>query len=502
MSKTAIVIGAGLGGMASAIRLARDGWKVKVLEKNSRVGGKLDCYSDQEFLWDVGPSVINMPFVLRELFEYAGHEIEDYIELVPVDPMGRYFFPDKKTINFWSDSHLLQIEIARREKDQGESLEAFMRYAQGVYDFAAGDRLFTPPRSLMGLFAPRFLKHIHHLPKFLNGKSLAKIVDRYFNDPHIRQIFLRYASYIGCSPYRIPSLYAMIPYVELQGGSWYIQGGIYRLAEALQKCAQDLGVEFLFDAEVTEISMLENGGMKKPQTSGVVIRGGVRLDADAVICNADVTHAWARLIHINKQKAISKSLERRPFSSSSFVILCGVKKRFEQLAHHNVFFSSDYLAEADDIYQKKRIPDEPTIYVGISSRTDPTQAPTGQDNYHINVTVPSLEPDHHWEINRDKFRDKVFDRLEFMGLSNLRKHIVCEKVITPSDFSVRTHAYRGAIFGHSVHTISSLFRRPHVRSREVDRLYFVGGSTQPGGGVPMVFLSAQRAVREVISESD
>lgn len=502
MPSYAIIIGAGLGGMATAIRLARDGWKVSVLEKNIRVGGKLDCHSDQGFLWDIGPSLVTMPFVLRELFEYAGHDMEDYIELLPVDPVCRYFYPDGKTINAWANFHHFQIEIARREKDHGEALEGFMRYAQGIYDLSADAHLFHPPERRVDFLGFRFLRHLHHLPKVMTARSMASIVEKYFKDPHVRQLFMRYATYAGSSPYRIPATFNIIPYVEMQGGGWYIQGGMYRLAEALEKCARDLGVEFLFDAEVSEITYESGSFLKRPKATGVVIKNGVRLHADAVICNADAMHVWGRLLNLPRQKAVMRGFDRRPFSSSPFMMTFGVKRRYEKLTHHNVFFSSDYLEEFDDIFQKRRPAAEPTIYIGISSRSDPTQAPAGQDNYFVLINAPALEPDHHWDRMGVVYRNTILDRLEKMGLEGLRKEIVCERIITPADFSARTNTYRAAIYGHATHSMASVMNRPANRSPDVERLYFVGGSTQPGGGIPMVFLSAQRVVRAVQTDMD
>ncbi len=496
MSKKAIIIGAGLGGMSTAIRLARDGWEVKVLEKNVRVGGKLSCHSEGGFIWDVGPSLITMPFVLRELFEYAGHDLEDYLELMTVDPVCRYFYPDGKVINAWANPHLFQIEVARCEKDHGEALEKFMRYGAGIHDLSAEAYLYHPPNTKLGYLGWRFLKNIQHVPKVAAGKSMSKVIESFFKSPHIRQLFQRYATYTGSSPYNLPSTFNIIPYLELKEGGWYIRGGLYRLAEALEKCARDLGVEFLVDAEVNEIVCKENGVLRKPTAVGVMV-GGVRMEADAIICNADVSHAWSRLLPIKRQKTALRFLQKRPYSSSPFMLMLGVKKRYEQLAHHNVFFSSDYLAEFDDIFKKKRPPQEPTIYVSITSRSDPTQAPPGQDNYFVLVNTPALEPDHHWDTNRESYRDLILERLEKAGLTGLKQEILCEKIVTPADFAERTRTYRGAIYGHATHSIRAVGERPSNRSELVKNLYFVGGSAKPGGGIPLVLLSAQRVVQAV-----
>ncbi len=502
MAKMAIIVGAGLGGMATAIRLARHGWKVAVLEKNVRVGGKLDCYTEQGFLWDVGPSQITMPFALRELFEYVGHDMENYLELMPIDPMCRYFYPNGTTINAWTDFHHFKIEVARREKDRGEALENFMRYARGIYHLLAETYLFRPPKNAWRHIIGDILKNLHHLPKIVTPQTAAKAISRYFTDPHLRQLFIHEATHPGSAPYRTPAMFNIVPYLKRQNGSWYIRGGIYRLAEALERCARDLQVEFFLNAEVSEITLENKKIFRNPRASGIVTRGGLRLDADVVICNVDVTYAWTQLLHTKHQKSMTRSLERKPFTSSPFIILWGVKRRYSQLAHHNVFFSSDPIAESNDLFEKKRLPTEPTVHVCISARTDRTQAPQGQDNYSVLSHTPVLEPNHSWEERRDSYRNTILERLEKMGLDGLRHEIVCEKVITPSDFAVRTHAYRGSMNGHAVHSLLEIWNRPSCRSPKIDRLYFVGSTTHPAGEeISSALLSAQRVTRTVINDA-
>jgi phytoene desaturase len=500
MSRTAVIVGAGLGGLATAIRLARDGWSVKVLEKNSRVGGKLDFYSDQGFLWDVGPSLVTMPFVLRDLFDYAGQDIEHYLDLVPVDPVCRYFYPDGKIFNTWANFHHFQIEAARREKDKGEALEKFLSYAKGLFDFTW--EAYLNPAASRVQNSKRLFRRSIHLPKTFSFKTLAASIESIFKDPHLRRMFFHYASAHGASPYRASSILNILPYAEMHDGGWYVRGGIYRLAEALERCARDLKVEFLVDAEVSDITLKERGLFKKPQATGVTIGKSIQIPADVVICNADAVHAWSRLIHSKKQASVVRTLERKPFSSSAFVLLLGVKHRYDKLSHHNVFFSSDGLAEYVDIFQKKRPAAEPTISLNISGRIDSTQSPPGQDNYLITVQTPSLEPDHHWENLREGYKNTILERLEKMGLENLRNEIVCEKVITPADLASRTHAYRGSLYGHAVHSAGSFLNRMDNRSSEIDGLYFVGGSTRPGAGIPLVILSGQRVSRMIAQDND
>lgn len=501
-SKTAIVVGAGLGGMASAIRLRRAGWKVVVLEKNMRVGGKLDCHAAGGFLWDIGPTVVTLTPVLTELFEHAGQRLEDYLELVPVDPMCRSFFADGKVLNSWANGHLFKIEIARQEQDQGQALEGYLRYARRLHDLGGEAWLYHPPRTPLGFLRWSILKRLGGLPAALSGRSLAAAVERRFTSPHVRRIFERYATWIGSSPYRAPALFNFISYIELQGGGWYLRGGIFRLAEALEKCAREVGVEFVFDAEVSSVLFERAGRLGATRARGVVVKNHIEMKADAVVINADPLHAWNRLLQgFPRAPAIFRRLQKRPFSLSPFLLLWGVKRRYPQLAHHNVFFSPDSREEFDDIFLRHLPSRAPTIYVGISARTDPTQAPPGQDNYVVLVNTPPIEPDHHWEKERDGYRDLIVRRLESQGLDALGDHIVCEKIITPADFAARTHAFRGAIHGHAFHSRRDVFARPRARCPGIQGLYLVGGGVRPGGGIPLVLLSAQRAVGALLEDA-
>jgi phytoene desaturase len=499
---SALVIGAGLAGMASAIRLQRAGWKVTVLEKNMRVGGKLDCHAAGGFLWDVGPTVVTLTPVLTELFEHAGQRLEDYLELLPVDPTCRNFFPDGKVLNTWARPHLFQIEIARQEQDQGQALEGFLRYGRRLHDLGGEAWLYHPPRTPLGFLRWNFLKRLGGLPSVLSGRTLAASVERRFKSPHVRQLFERYATYTGSSPFRTPSLFNIIPYIEIQGGAWYLRGGIFRLAEALEKCARELGVAFTYGAEATGILTERDGRLGAPRARGAMVNGRIRMEADVVIANADPFHVRARLLqHLPSAARRLRRDRRRPFSLSPFVILWGVKRRYPQLAHHNVFFSSDYREEFEDLFTRHRPAQEPTIYVAVSSRTDPTQAPAGQDNYFVLVNAPAIEPDHHWERDAHPYRDLVLARLEKMGLDSLRDHLACERIITPADFAARTHAFRGAIYGHAFHSLGDVMARPRPRAPEVRGLYLAGGCVRPGGGIPLALLSAQQAVNAALEDA-
>ncbi|MDD2706758.1 MAG: phytoene desaturase family protein [Verrucomicrobiae bacterium] len=491
MPKTAIIIGAGLGGMATAIRLAREGWDVKVLEKNSRVGGKLTCASEAGFLWDVGPSVVNMPYLIKDLFDFAGQDIDNYLELVSLDPIRRCFFSGQKTMNAWANEHHFRIELARREKDHGESFEKFMKHARKAYELSCEAHL-SAKCSGNSLF-----KRLPNVSKVLNARSMASQIKRYFKVPQVQQFFGHYATQIGSSPCQAPAMFNAIPFLEMRDGGWYVRGGLFHLAEALERCALELGVKFLFDAEVTEISTRGEKRFAKPVADGVLLRAGLRFDAEVVVCNTDVMHAWMRLIQHAKKAGVVRKLEKQPASPAPFIMLMGVRHRYEQLAHHNVFFSGDQEAEFNDLFLKKRPPEDPTVHLTISARTDPTQSPAGQDNYMAYVNMPALEPDHHWDQLRDICRNQVLDKLEKMGLPGLRKHIICEKLITPADFSAGNNSYRGMVYGQAMHSMADVFNRPPNRCKQIKNLYFVGGTVQPGGGIPMSLLSAQH-VAELI----
>jgi diapolycopene oxygenase len=504
--KRIVIIGGGLGGLAAAIRLARQGHSITLIEKNAELGGKLDTYSHDGIAWDIGATSFTMPFALRELFECTGQELENFLYMKPVDPIRRCFFTDGTVLNQWSNPHLFQIEIARREKDRGQALDAYYRYAKGMYELYGEKMLF----SHTGDVRSRALKKLLHFPKRLSVKSMSESTRRFFKEPHVQRLFIHYATHFGASPTRLPSMAHLLAHLEHQGGCWTIRGGMSRIIGALEKLALDLKVEIYKNTEATEILTRASGGFQMPQVKGVSTSKGRVYDADLVICNLDVTSTWARLLEIPKKKRRLQQYERRSFSTSAFVILCSLRKMYDELATQNLFFSEDWKLEQSEIFEKKLPPQDPTIELSVLTALSDSNSGQGSEEkktppppktqrntmVRIHVRVPALEPDHHWQQKSDAYRERIFAKLERMGLKGFREEIDFQKTLTPSDFALRHGSYRGAIFGH-VPTRGSIWNKPQNQSTDVEGLYFVGDSTRPGGGIPFTLLSAEHVAADI-----
>jgi phytoene desaturase len=479
MTRKILVIGAGLGGLAAAIRLARAGHAVEVWEKNAEPGGKLKEIRDGAFRWDTGPSLLTMPHILRDLFAAAGERMEDHLDLVRLDSACRYFWTDGTVIDedaaFWS-----RPEVAR-----------FLEYARGIYEISGEAFLNHPPAEMWRAFTPHNLAKLRHLPKVATTQTLAREVERRISDPYLRQIFLRFATYNGSSPHATPATFNIIPYVEATFGPHYIQGGLVRIAQELAALAHRNGVTFHFNRTATAWN-----GREATAHDGITSR------ADILICNADVLSARSSFLQSITPPKTRRNLLREPLSTSGFILFLGVRGRDPRLAHHNIFFSGDYPCEFAEIHQQKIAPREPTIYVAISARTDPSHAPEGHDNWFVLVNMPARDPNEPWTPDEARgYRDVVLQRLQKFGFDDLPARLASEKIFTPTDFAARDLAYHGSLYGWASHSIRTSLLRPPLRAPEAKNVYFTGGTTHPGGGIPLVLLSGKMVAEMIQREA-
>jgi phytoene desaturase len=512
-TKNIIIVGAGIGGLSAAIRLAARGHHVLTLERQPLVGGKLNQVLLEGFSFDTGPSLITMPDVFRDLFQSAQRRIEDYLELVPLAITCRYFYRDGLVLNAWSDQPRLAREFAQLCPADGDALQRFIAYAENIYQAAADPFLYHSlgsPFDVMGTFVRYVMSghpssatqevqlrddpssvrsRLQAVLAALSPSTLDHLIRTFFTDKHLQQLFNRYATYNGSSPYQVASVYSIIPYVELISGGWYFKGGIYTLALALEKLARELGVSITTNCDVRRI-LVEHS-----EARGVVLADGRVLRADVVIANSDVVTTHRELLSpAVRNERFVRRLEGLEPSCSGFVLMLGVNKRYLQLSHHNIFFSDDYRAEFADLFGRHVPPGNPTIYICATSRSDATQAPEGHENLFVLVNAPYLTARSDWQRDASAYRERVLDvlaRYPRAGLEDLREHIICEVMLTPEDFWQKYGANRGSIYGLSSNSRMAPFTRPGNRAREISHLYFVGGSTHPGGGVPLVMLSGK-----------
>ena len=488
--KRVVVIGGGLGGLSAGIRLAHAGYSVTLLEKNGSLGGKMGIRTGDGYTFDTGPTLLTMPFVVRDLFAATGRRIEDYLHLVPVEPICRYTYSDGTVLDASNDLGATAAAIGRLHAGDGEAFSAFLRHGERIYRAAAGPFLFSPfgSHDLTGIVAnARNLSAVLKIDAF---RTLDRAVCGYFHDPRVRQMMNRFATYNGSSPYKAPATLAIIPYVEFAMGGWYVRGGMYRLVSALVRLAEELGVTLRTGAEVSRIDMLGR------RATAVALASGETFEADAVVSNADALYAFGSLLKERVNGSVRRYTRAEP-SLAGFVMLLGVEKEFPELAHHNIFFSSDYRTEFDQLFDEGRPADDPTVYVSVSCKTDPDHAPAGHSNVFVLVNAPPLTPGLDWEAEKERYGAIVLRRLEVSGMSGLTAGIRLKEIITPADFASRYHAYRGSLYGTSSNGRMAAFLRPPNRLPEFDNLFFVGGSSHPGGGIPLVLLSGGIVARLV-----
>ncbi|MEX0844580.1 MAG: phytoene desaturase family protein [Balneolaceae bacterium] len=479
------IIGAGLGGLSTACLLAAKGHQVSVYEKNSNAGGKMNIQENGDYRFDTGPSLLTMPFILEQLFEVCGANLEHYVELIPLNPVCKYFYRNGTIFNNYEDTSATLKEIERIAPEDLVAYSDFLKYTEALYQKTADAFIFNP------LYNFKDLKELS-IPSFLGidaFTTVSKRVDQKFNSQYLRKFFKRFTTYNGSSPFLAPATLNVIPHVEINMGGYYVKGGLYKIIEAIFKLAESLGVNFFFNSEIGKIITKNN------TATGIQLANGEILYSDLVVSNSDATETINRLIPdsaiSSRKKLRVKTIEP---SCSGFVLMLGIRHKYDQLEHHNIYFSENYKKEFHEIFEQKIMPDDPTIYIANTSYTDPTHAPAGGSNLFILVNAPYLSNKYDWNEQEKKYGDKVIRELEKRGLNGLSSHIQFQKSITPKDFYVKYLSNKGSIYGTSSNTRFSAFLRPRNKSREIDRLYFTGGSTHPGGGIPLVIQSAFNAV--------
>lgn len=484
------VIGAGLGGLSAAIHLALRGKTVTVYEKNETAGGKASELRKDGFRFDTGPSLLTMPFVLEQLYAAAGALPEERVDLLPVDPICRYFYPDGAVLDASANEEAFRAQVRALSPDDAEAVTRFLDYSQRIYELTSDIFLFHSLTDLKSLLRWKHVRTLLRLPQIDPFRTVHERTASFFRDRRIVQLFDRYATYNGSNPYAAPATLNIIPYVEYRLGGYYVRGGMYALVRSLETIARRIGVEFRYGTSVDRIAV------EGDRVEGVEIAGAFER-FDAVVSNADAVYTMTRLLGDEGPRASRRALryERLEPSCSGLVFLWGVRGRHAQLAHHNIFFSDDYAEEFEDIFTRRVPPRDPTVYVSITSHADARHAPEGHENWFVLVNMPYVA-----EENRDAdtgvVRNAVLRRLRLAGI-DIEADIVCEETVTPADLEQRYNANRGSIYGISSNSRNAAFLRPRNALRSPKGLYLCGGAAHPGGGVPLVLLSGKLAAEAV-----
>jgi phytoene desaturase len=468
----AVIVGGGLGGLAAALRLSARGWCVTVCESGPTFGGKMNRWQQAGYSFDTGPSLITMPHVFADLYAAVGERIEDHINFVRVDPHAEYRFSSGARIVCPASTDSWKSVIREVEPRDVEGFERIHTLGRKLYELSARTFFRRSPASRPSLSE---IAALRFLPLRKGWGNYARTVESFFRSPLLRQIYNRYPTYVGSSPYLCPATLLVIPFLEREFGAWYIQGGLYAIVESLVGLARLRGITLMSASQVVAIEH-ENG-----RASAARLHDGMRIPADVVIMNGDAATTPALVGEPAPIDARSRSL-------SGFVLLFGTRQRPRNLGHHTVLFSRDYRAEFEDLFARREFPREPTIYVSAPAARDPSVAPAGGDAIFVMANAPAVSKS--WTPRSVESASKlVNERLAREGLNPDCAEV--RDIWHPGRFASRYLAPGGAIYGTDSHGWKNAFFRPPNRSGRIPGLYFVGGSTHPGGGTPTVLLSAK-----------
>jgi phytoene desaturase len=483
MSSTgkAVVVGGGFGGLAIACRLQAAGMQVTLLEKRDKIGGRAYQLEDRGYVFDMGPSLITAPEVIDSIFRAGGRRLADYVDLVPLDPYYRIYFHDGTHLDYVADADRMKEQMARFSESDASRFDAFMEKVRPIFDAVIGDRLGSKPFDTLGSML-RFLPRMAKMQAFL---PVTTFVNRFFEDFRHRFIFSFHPLFVGGNPFNTPSIYLMIPFLEREGGVWFTRGGMYSVIEALGGYFEEMGGTISTGAEVREI-LVEDGTAKGVRTDQHVYT------ADLVVSNADPGHTYGSLVGRDHRRRWSdRKLATTDWSMSCFLLYMGTKRQYPQLEHHTLILTERYRELLKDIFGKKILPDDFSMYLHAPTRTDPSMAPEGGESMYVLVPVANQRSGLDWSAIKESFADRVIDFLEEWGLENLRDEMEVLHIFTPDDFESELNATWGNAFAIEPKFTQTAWFRPQNRSEDVDGLYLVGAGTHPGAGVPGVLLSAE-----------
>lgn len=474
-----VCIGAGFGGLALGIRLQARGYSVTLIDKQSTPGGHAAQLKKAGYTFDMGPSLITAPALLEELFALAGEKLENHLRLIALDPFYRVYFYDGSFIDYTGDSERMKAQIAALSPGEERAYEAFMAHAQAFYEAVITEGLGARPFTWAELW--RFL------PKALRLRALTptyNLAASYFKDERLRFIFSFHPLFIGGDPFRAPAVYQMIPYLEKSGGVWYALGGMHAVAQALARLFQRLGGTLLLGTEAQEILVKQGKAFAVRTPAG-------EIPADIVVSNADFLHTVTQLYPEPyrwtpfRQKLMS-------YSMSAFLLYIGVRRQYpERLPHHTIALGPRYKGLVKDIFRRKVLAEDFSLYLHAPTRTEEAMAPPGGESLYALSPVPNLQSRINWQIEAPRYTEKILGFLEQkVGLTGLSSHIDVLEVFTPEDFLRQRNCMWGAAWGPEPVLWQTAVLRPPNRSRRIPNVFFAGAGTHPGAGVPGVLLSA------------
>ncbi len=489
-NKTIIIIGAGIAGLSAAIRLKSQGHNVQVYEANSYPGGKLTAFSESGYRFDMGPSLFTMPQFVEELFEVAGRDISNYFNYKKKSVVCNYFYEDGTTFSALADNKKFADQASKTFDVNSDTLSEYFNRCKIKYDLTASLFLEKSLHKFSTYFSQDTLKAIFNINSLDINTTLNDYNSGVFKDERLIQLFNRFATYNGSSPYQTPGIMSMIPHLEQYFGTFFPKGGMHSITMSLYQLAKDIGVVFNFNSKVERI-ITENKRAIGIKTEDEIIK------SDIVISNSDVVPTYRNLL--KEHKAPEKILQQ-PRSSSALIFYWGITKEFPQLDLHNIFFSEDYKTEFDYIFNRNSIYEDPTVYINISSKDEEDDAPKGHENWFVMINVPP-NTGQDWDKLIKNAKQNILKKLSRLLNEDISKLIDFEAILDPRTIESRTQSYQGALYGASSNNKFAAFLRHPNFKQGIKNLYFCGGSVHPGGGIPLCLLSG-KIVSELIQKSN
>ena len=481
--KSVVIIGAGLGGLAAALRLRRMGLEVTVIEKLKRPGGRSNVLQEQGFRVDIGPTILVMKDTFEETYRAIGQDLNQRIQFRPLDPNYRIYYHDGTHIDLYNSMAKLSAEVEKVEPGVTERLFRFIGESAKKYELGMD-------------FVVRNYDHISDLANPMAGIRLVQTsayqnlygqVGKFFKTDKLRKAFSFHSMFLGLSPFDSLAMYSLITYADLVEGMHYPMGGIYSIIEDMVALCGEMGVTLRAGAAVKEIKV-EAG-----RATGVVLESGEFVGADMVVSNADLVYTYKRLLRPEFRKVYTDAkLDRLDYACSGYLLFLGVDRQYDHMRHQALYFSEDYRANLDAIFRTRTIPDDPSFHLNNPSVTDPTLAPPGHSMLYLLAPMPNLQGSNDWNTAVPVVREKLYRQLERIVDPEIRKHVVWQREYRPADWERDINAPYGVAFGSlSQRFFQSSYFRPHNKARDITGLYFVGQGTYPGIGMPMVLISAR-----------
>lgn len=480
-SKKVTVIGAGPGGLAVSMLLAAEGYEVVIYEKQAYIGGRTSRLTLGDYNFDLGPTFFMMPSILEEIFQMAGRQLQDYVEILEINPLYTLKFKDlsfSPTRNYQAMIH----EMERKFPGNGTGYDQFMKIEGEKFERVT--KLLQQPFTKITDLITRNM--VSAIPKLNAFDTVYGRLSNYFNDERLKWAFSFQAKYLGMSPWECPGTFTILSYLEHRYGLFHPIGGVNKLCDAMAKVIKEYGGKIHTGTGVKQVLV------KEKKAVGVLLENGEVVPSDDVIINADFGHAATNLFQQSDLKKYRKeNIEKKKLSCSTFMLYLGIDKPL-QLPHHTILFAEDYKQNVDEMTKEMKLSEDPSIYVHNPSKLDPTLAPEGKSALYVLMPVPNLQSDINWEDEKQGIRENILSRLEQEPeLQDIRAHIEVEKIITPLDWQNEIYVYKGATFSLAHNLSQMMYFRPHNKFEDVDHCYLVGGGTHPGSGLPTIFESAK-----------